>query len=67
VKVVTTVCALAGLLLAASPAAADPALDLERITVAELSAKMAAGRLTSVQATRAYINRIAATMRAARP
>ena len=61
-KLVTTVCVLAGLLLAASPAAAaDPALDLERITVAELSAKMAAGQLTSVQATRAYINRIAAT------
>ena len=35
--------------------------DLERITVAELSSKMAAGQLTSVQATRAYINRIAAT------
>ena len=61
-KLVSTVCVLAGLLLAASPAAAaDPALDLERITVAELSAKMAAGQLTSVQATRAYINRIAAT------
>jgi amidase len=62
VKLVSTVCVLAGLLLAASPAsAADPLLDLERITVAELSAKMAAGQLTSVQATRAYINRIAAT------
>ena len=61
-KLVSTVCVLAGLLLAASPAAAaDPALDLERITVAELSSKMAAGQLTSVQATRAYINRIAAT------
>ncbi len=61
-KLVSTVCVLAGLLLAASPAAAaEPALDLERITVAELSAKMAAGQLTSVQATRAYINRIAAT------
>jgi amidase len=53
--------ALAGLLLCASPAAAaDPALDLERVTVAELQSKMAAGQLTSVQATRAYIDRIAA-------
>ena len=53
--------AIAGLLLLASPAvAADPVLDLERLTVAELQTKMAAGQLTSVQATRAYIDRIAA-------
>ena len=35
-------------------------LDLERLTVTELQTKMAAGQLTSVQATRAYIDRIAA-------
>ena len=53
--------AVAGLLLLASPArAADPVLDLERLTVTELQTKMAAGQLTSVQATRAYIDRIAA-------
>src|SRR3982751_3115314 len=55
-------CVSAGLLLTAAPArAADPPLDLERVTVAELGSKMAAGQLTSVQLTRAYINRIAAT------
>src|SRR5829696_6527980 len=49
------------MLFAASPAiAADPPLDLERLTVAEIQTKMAAGQLTSVQVTRAYINRIAA-------
>ena len=53
--------AVAGLLLLASPAvAADPVLDLERLTAGELQTKMAAGQLTSVQATRAYIDRIAA-------
>ena len=61
-KLVSLACVVAGLLCAASPAAAaDPTLDLERITVAELTSKMAAGELTSVQATRAYINRVAAT------
>src|SRR4051794_33017315 len=60
-KVLSVACVVAGLLLAAAPArAADPALDLERLTVADLSSKMAAGQLTSVQLTRAYINRIAA-------
>ena len=34
--------------------------DLERATVAELQSQMAAGQLTSVQLTRAYIDRIAA-------
>src|SRR5829696_8727559 len=49
------------MLFAASPAiAADPPLDLERLTVADAQSKMAAGQLTSVQTTRAYINRIAA-------
>src|SRR5690348_15467201 len=48
-------------MLVAAPAwAADPALDLERLTVADAQTKMAAGQLTSVQLTRAYINRIAA-------
>src|SRR4051794_31296993 len=53
--------ALLGALIAAAPArAADPPLDLERVTVSDLQAKMAAGQLTSVQLTREYINRIAA-------
>src|SRR6478609_8949931 len=61
-KRLSLACALAGLLLAAAPArAADPPLDLERLTVADAQTKMAAGQLTSVQLTRAYINRIAAT------
>src|SRR3954449_6741524 len=60
-KSLSVVCVVAGLLLAAAPArAADPALDLERLTVADIGSKMAAGQLTSVQLTRAYINRIAA-------
>src|SRR4051794_1240480 len=57
------VCVLAGLVvLAGAPAAraADPPLDLERLSVADMQSKMAAGQLTSVQLTRAYINRIAA-------
>ena len=54
--------ALVGALVAAAPArAADPPLDLERLSVADMQSKMAAGQLTSVQLTRAYINRIAAT------
>src|SRR4051794_26265482 len=40
--------------------AADPPLDLERLTVSDLQQRIAAGELTSVQLTRAYINRIAA-------
>src|SRR4051794_9148006 len=53
--------ALLGALIAAAPArAADPPLDLERVTVSDLQAKMAAGQLTSVQLTREYIDRIAA-------
>ena len=61
-KRLSLACVIAGLLLAAAPArAADPPLDLERLTVAEAGSKMAAGQLTSVQLTRAYINRIAAT------
>jgi amidase len=51
--------ALLGLLLAAGPAPAAP-LDLERVTVAELQAKMTGGELTSVELTKAYLNRIAA-------
>src|SRR3954449_11590363 len=48
-------------MLVAAPAwAADPALDLERLAVSDAQTKMAAGQLTSVQLTRAYINRIAA-------
>src|SRR3954467_1947534 len=49
-------------MLVVAPAnAADPALDLERLTVSDAQTQMAAGQLTSVQLTRAYINRIAAT------
>ena len=60
-KRLSLACVIAGLLLAAAPArAADPPLDLERLTVADAGSKMAAGQLTSVQLTRAYINRIAA-------
>jgi Asp-tRNA(Asn)/Glu-tRNA(Gln) amidotransferase A subunit family amidase len=51
--------AVAILLPAAAPAAAAP-LDLERVTVADLQAKMAAGELTSVALTKAYLERIAA-------
>ncbi len=54
-------CALACMLLAAPARAADPSLDLERLSVADARTMMAAGELTSVQLTRAYINRIAAT------
>ena len=61
-KTVGVACLLAGLLLVGPRAAlaADPPLDLERLTVSELQQKMAAGELTSVQLTRAYIDRIAA-------
>jgi hypothetical protein len=58
-KLASLACLTAGFLLVAAPgvAAADPPLDLERATVAELQTKMAAGQLTSVQATRAYSGR----------
>jgi Asp-tRNA(Asn)/Glu-tRNA(Gln) amidotransferase A subunit family amidase len=62
VKVLTGLaCALACMLVATPARAADPALDLERLSVSDAQTKMAAGQLTSVQLTRAYINRIAAT------
>src|SRR3954467_6820106 len=48
------------MLVAAPARAADPPLDLEGVSVSDLQTKMAAGQLTSVQLTRAYINRIAA-------
>jgi Asp-tRNA(Asn)/Glu-tRNA(Gln) amidotransferase A subunit family amidase len=51
--------AVAAVLLTAAPAAAAPP-DLERLTVAELQAKMTAGELTSVELTKAYLERIAA-------
>jgi Asp-tRNA(Asn)/Glu-tRNA(Gln) amidotransferase A subunit family amidase len=62
VKTVRVACLLAVLALVGprSAQAADPALDLERLTVPELQRKLAAGEVTSVQVTRAYINRIAA-------
>ncbi|WP_196807175.1 amidase family protein [Candidatus Solirubrobacter pratensis] len=53
-------CAVACMLAAAPARAAGQALDLERLTVADAQAQMAAGELTSVQLTRAYIDRIAA-------
>src|SRR5690349_5470677 len=60
-KSLSLVCALVGVLLFSAPArGAEPTLDLERSTVSELQTKMAAGQLTSVQLTRAYIDRIAA-------
>ncbi|WP_211232928.1 amidase family protein [Solirubrobacter soli] len=62
VKTVRVACLLAGLALVGpqTARAADPALDLERLTVPELQQKLASGEVTSVQVTRAYINRIAA-------
>ena len=62
VKTVRVACLLAVLLLVGPQTAhaADPALDLERLTVSELQQKLAAGEVTSVQVTRACINRIAA-------
>jgi Asp-tRNA(Asn)/Glu-tRNA(Gln) amidotransferase A subunit family amidase len=61
-KSIAVACVLAGLFLAttAARAAADPALNLETLSVADMQSQMAAGQLTSVQLTRAYINRIAA-------
>jgi amidase len=50
--------ALASLLVAAAPAGAA-SLDLERVTVAELQERMAAGTLTSAALTEAYLARIA--------
>jgi Asp-tRNA(Asn)/Glu-tRNA(Gln) amidotransferase A subunit family amidase len=61
VKAMIAACLCAGLVVAAVPAraVADPALDLENLTVAQMQQQMAAGQLTSVQLTRAYLNRIA--------
>ena len=55
-------CAVVALLGVTSvPAqAADPQLDLENLSASDLEAKLSDGSLTSVQLTRAYINRIAA-------
>ncbi len=54
--------AAASILAAAAPtaSAADPVLDLERLTGLQAEKLMQDGDLTSVQLTRAYINRIAA-------
>ena len=57
---VALLCVLAGLLVAASPAHADPVLDLERLDGRTAVEMMEDGELTSVQLTRAYITRIAA-------
>ncbi|HWI71779.1 MAG TPA: amidase family protein, partial [Baekduia sp.] len=59
---VALACALAGALgLSTAPAqAADPVLDLENLSAAQLEDQMDDGDLTSAQLTRAYINRIAA-------
>ena len=59
-KVVRLAWLVTGLLLAGVPGASAAVPDLERVTVAELQTQMAAGQLTSVQLTRAYIDRIAA-------
>ena len=59
-RVVCLACLMAGLLLVGPAAATAAPPDLERATVAELQSQMAAGQLTSVQLTRAYIDRIAA-------
>jgi hypothetical protein len=60
VKAIMAACACAGPLMGAPRALADPALDLESLTVAQMQQQMAAGQLTSVQLARAYLNRIAA-------
>lgn len=60
-RAVAAACLLAGVLGAAAPAqAADPQLDLENLSAAQLATKLQDGSLTSEQLTRAYINRIAA-------
>ncbi|HEX4344801.1 MAG TPA: amidase family protein [Solirubrobacteraceae bacterium] len=61
-RLLTLLAALAMLLLtvAAPASAADPVLDLETLTGAQAEHMMQDGTLTSVQLTRAYINRIAA-------
>src|SRR3954452_19864643 len=55
-------CAVVGLLAAngSTGVAADPVLALENLSAAQLEAKLQDGSLTSVQLTRAYINRVAA-------
>ena len=57
---VALVCALAGLLACAPRAAADPVLDLETLDGPTAEKMMEDGTLTSVQLTRAYLNRIQA-------
>ena len=52
--------ALALCLAPAAASAADPVLDLENLTGLQAEQMMASGQLTSVQLTRAYINRIVA-------
>ncbi|MCW3010432.1 MAG: hypothetical protein JWO90_836 [Solirubrobacterales bacterium] len=47
-------------LVAAAPASAAPVLDLETLTGLEAQKLMAAGELTSVELTRAYVDRITA-------
>jgi len=53
-------CAAVALLAASPAAAAEPVVDLERATVAELQARMQARTLTSEGLTRLYMDRIAA-------
>jgi amidase len=52
------------LVLLASIAAAQAAVQVEETTIAELQAEMASGRLTSVALTQAHLDRIAALDRA---
>lgn len=60
-RLLALLAALASMLaLTATPAAADPVLNLETLTGQQAEQMMQDGTLTSVQLTRAYINRIAA-------
>ena len=60
-RLTTTAALFAALLVSSRPAHADPngaPTDFNDMTVAQLQSAMAAGKLTSVQLTNFYINRI---------
>ncbi|MGX6448495.1 amidase family protein, partial [Patulibacter sp. S7RM1-6] len=60
VALTLAVTSLAAGALASSATAADPVVDLEQATVADLQAQMRTGELSSEQLTRLYMRRIAA-------
>ena len=62
-RALVTACVLAFAALAPpAPAQAPPVLDLERLTGLQAQQLMNEGKLTSVQLTQAYIDRIVALM-----